>query len=198
MAISTIRIDAKLKRMATRYKKMQHRFKALERKRLTSISKVREATLKKRKVKLGMRMDKLVKRMKALVAKKNSVRHIQLKDPKRRKRSEAKRSGAKRKATSSKRKVAPKAAATQKLTTAQIDAGAKFLTCRNLATIGSDEKISSAGALDALWRKCQADHGAEGIDISDEHADWVKALRKGDTYSVGEVVKALPWLFNNA
>lgn len=86
MAISTIRIDAKLTRMAVRYKKMQKRYKVLEQKRLTSISKIREAKLKKRKLKLGTRMDTLVKRMKALVAKKNSVRHLQLKDPKRKRR----------------------------------------------------------------------------------------------------------------
>ena len=195
MAISTIRIDAKLKRMATRYKKMQHRFKALERKRLTSISKVREAKLKKRKVKLGTRMDKLVRRMKALVAKKNSVRHLQLKDPKRRK----------RKAVSSKRKATPKAAAKKtakassktvsvpKLTTTQIDAGAKFFTCRDLGIIEEDETVSTAKDLKMLWRKCQA----ENSDTRGEfYQEWVDILGEGDKHWVGELQKTLPWLFH--
>lgn len=189
MAISTIRIDAKLKRMAARYKKMKARWAVLERKAKLAGTEARKAKLNTRKVKLHGRMDKLVKRMKALVAKKNSIRHVQSKDPKQRK----------RKAASSKRKVARKGAtarkatATQKFTATQIEAGAKFLTCRNLGTIGSDAPITSAEKLESLWRKCCADH--IGIDISDEYRDWVKALRKGDAYSVGEVQKALPWLF---
>lgn len=80
-----------------------------------------------------------------------------------------------------------------KLNERQIELAAMSFTTSNL---GQDQPgmYDSSVAVEQAYRRCEMNHGVEGIDISDEYQDWLKKLKKGDAWTTNEALKRMPWL----
>ena len=181
----------KLIRLMAKYKKRLHSAKTEKKK----------ASAQKKISRLEGRINGLLRKTKNYIAKASKVAVKSLRPKTRKSKRSAKaiikKSREERIARVQKlrEKKAPKSVyGKDALNDAQIDAGAKFMAASNLGALKEDPK--NMQMLQEAWRNCMFIHESEGIDVDDERKDWEKKLRKGDKFTVGEVRKRLPWIFD--